>query len=189
MTRCFVVLFISALSLHADLVSCTITENSSHGANYFVMHHEETYEGRVTNNRFLLQRLYDLYDPAGSYEARGICKILTFGFFYAWAKNIDVYDAEGEKIGFIDGQLLTTTSAHFNFYDSDDTLIATTDLDCSAPEFIVVTPGALTIARLRHNMDSWELYDFNPDLLDPRIIKIFSAYAINFQYEFQEFGS
>lgn len=188
----FPLLFLIYLSAAwSSPLSYTISENPYLFSTYFEMEGKGRYEGRVVKNHLNLRTIYELYDPSSLFEAQGICQILSLGSLYPWAKDIDVYDEKGEKIGMIDGQLLTTTSAKYNFYNGRDQLIATAYLDLSCAAFSIMGEGDRTIARLKREwipdqIDSWEvvLYDERP--LDPRILKIFSAFAIDFQAYFKE---
>ena len=171
--------------------SYTITESPYLFSTYFEMQGKDLYEGRVVKNHINLRTVYNLFDHNGLNEAQGICQILSLGALYPWAKDIDVYDAKGEKIGFIDGQLLTTTTAKYNFYDECDQYVASAYLDASSSGFIIMGENERTIARLKRNfilddIDSWEVDHYDQDILDPRILKIFSAFSIDFQEYFKE---
>lgn len=171
--------------------SFTITESPYLFSTYFEMRGKDRDEGRVVKNHLNLRTVYNLYSPSGLIEAQGICQILSLGAIYPWAKDIDVYDRKGEKIGFIDGQLLTTTTAKYNFYDQGDRYVASAYLDSSSSGFSVIGENERTIARLKRNfiqddIDSWEVVHYDQDALDPRILKIFSAFSIDFQEYFKE---
>ena len=171
--------------------SYTITESPYLFSTYFEMQGKNRYEGRVIKNHFNLRTIYDLYDPEGHYEAQGICQLLSLGAVYPWAKDIDIYDDRGEKIGFIDGQLLTTTTAKYDLYNRFDQFVASAYLDRSCSGFTVMGEQEQTIAQLKRNfvqgdIDSWKVVIYDPKFLDQRILKIFSAFAIDFQEYFKE---
>jgi hypothetical protein len=177
--------------LEAHPLSYTITASPYLVSTYFEMYGDNRYEGRVIKNHINVRTAYDLYDPMGNYQAQGICQVLSLGFFYAWAKDIDIYDAQGERIGLIEGQLLTTTSAKYSFYNQDDELLADAYLDCKSSGFTVMTPDGRTIAKLKRqfiqdDIDPWEVVIYETHLLDKRIFRIFSAFAIDFQEHFKE---
>lgn len=171
--------------------SYTITESPYYFSTYFEMRGKNRYEGRVIKEHLNFRTTYDLYDPDGRYEGQGVCQILSLGAIYPWAKDIDIYDERGARIGFIDGQFLTLTTAKYNLYHEYDGLVATAYLDRSSSGFTVMDAQERTIAFLKRNfvqgdIDSWQVVQYDPGGLDQRILKIFSAFAIDFQEYFKE---
>ncbi len=184
-------LFSSCHSLESRPISYTITSSPYLVSTYFEMYGDNYYEGRVVKNHINVRTVYELYDPKGHYKAQGVCQIFSLGFFYAWAKDIDIYDAQGERIGFIDGQLLTTTAAKYSFYNQNDKHLADAYLDCKCSGFTIMTPDGRTIAKLKRDyiqddVDPWKVVIYEKNLIDERIFRIFSAFAIDFQEHFKE---
>lgn len=171
--------------------SYTITENPYLLSTYFEMQGNDRYIGRVVKETLSIRTVYDLYDPQGNREAQGICHLLSLGTVYPWAKQITVYDAVGKQVGFIEGKLLTTTTARFDFYNDQNRLVGHGYLDRNASAFTIMTESERTIARLKRNfiqddVDSWKVDQYDDQELDPRILKVFSAFAIDSQEFFKE---
>lgn len=171
--------------------SYTITENSYLLSTYFEMKGNDRYMGRVVKESLSIRTIYDLYDPLGNREAQGICHLFSLGTVYPWAREITVYDTGGKQVGFIQGKLLTTTTARFDFYNDENRLVGHGYLDWNASAFTIMTENERTIARLKRNfivddVDSWKVDQYNDQELDPRILKVFSAFAIDSQEFFNE---
>jgi len=187
---CSIICFLSAQAWSCPL-SYSITKNVYLFSTYFEMEGNDWYEGRVIKNHINIRTVYDLYDRCGGHEGQGICQILSLGTLFSWAKDIDIYDAEGARIGFIDGQLLTTTAAKYGFYNQSNELVANAYLDWNCSAFTIMTPSERTIARLKrtfilNDIDSWEVVAYEPELLDLRILKVFSSFVIDCQGDFKE---
>jgi len=174
----------------ADPYSYTVTEHPYRFSTYFEMQGKNGFEGRAIKSALTARTTYDLYDAAGVYEAQGIVQALSLGSLFAWGKDIDVYDAKGIQIGFIDGQALTTASAKYSFYDGSNKLLAIAYLDYQCSGFVVMA-GERTIAHLRRNFvehvtDHWDIKLYDPSAIDLRLLKVFSAFAIDYQEYFKE---
>lgn len=175
----------------AKPLSYSISESQYLWSTYFEMQNKESYVGRVVKNHYNVRTVYDLYDSKNTFEAQGICQVLSLGSLYPWAKDIDVYDHQGRKIGFIDGQLLTTAAAKYGFYNACDVLVANAFLDAQSSGFTIMTPDERTIARLKRNyiqddLDFWNVDIYDGDAIDVRLLKVFSGFAIDFQEFFKE---
>jgi len=177
-----------------EVLSYTITEKAYRFSTEFEMQSKERYLGTLVKKHFLqLRTSYDLYDPIGNFEAQGVCRILSLGAVYVWAKEIDVYDHEGYKLGMIDGQAWTAANAKFSIYDKKDNLIGIAYLDYGSSSFVIVDPAnsKQVIAQLKRNfvqntVDYWDVVLYDAASFDARILKIFSAFAIDFQEYFKE---
>lgn len=177
--------------VQAQPFSYTISESQYFWSTYFEMQGKERHYGRIVKNHYHLRTIYDLYDPMNAFEAQGICQLLSLGAVYPWAKDIDVYDNRGEKIGFIDGQFLTTAAAKYGFYDAFGALVANAYLDAQSSGFIIMAPDERTIARFKRNyiqddLDFWNIDIYDSSAIDLRLLKIFSGFAIDFQEFFKE---
>jgi len=194
MIRIFLSLFatlLCAVQIQAQALSYTISESQYLWSTYFEMQGKDSYIGRVVKNHYNVRTVYDLYDSKNRFEAQGVCQVLSLGAVYPWAKDIDVYDQYGLKIGFIDGQLLTTAAAKYGFYDSRDVLVANAYLDVQSSGFTIMTPDERTIARFKRNyvqddLDYWNIDVYDAEAIDMRLLKIFSGFAIDFQEFFKE---
>ena len=175
----------------ASPLSYTITKNVYLFSTYLELDGNDSYEGRVIKNHLSIRTIYDLYGRNGEYEAQGVCQILSLGALFPWAKDIDVYDANGNRIGFIDGQLLTTTAAKYSFYNQSNEIVANAYLDWNCSAFTIMTPNEKIVARLKRSfvledIDSWKVVAYDSELLDLRIIKVFSSFVIDSQGYFKE---
>ncbi len=171
--------------------SYTISESQYLLSTYFEMQGKEGYCGRIVKDHFNIRTVYDLYDPRNRFEAQGVCQVLSLGALYPWAKDIDVYDRYGNKIGFIDGQLLTTAAAKYGIYNARDVLVANAYLDAQSSGFTIMTPDERTIARFKRNyiqddLDFWNIDIYDTNAIDLRLLKVFSGFAIDFQEFFKE---
>ena len=149
--------------------------------------------GSVSKSVFHIRTNYDLYDKKGAFEAVGICRVLTLGLIYSWATEMDLYDSNGQHIGVIDGQLMTSSQAKFSIYDSTQKRVGIAYLDNTCSAFTIVDPDneRHILASLKRNfvadtIDNWEVSIYERDVIDVRIIKIFSAFAVDTQKDFKE---
>lgn len=166
-------------------------------ATYFQISSKDTYIGSVKKSAFRLRRNYDLSDKNG-WQATGIVRILTLGTLFSWASEIDVYDTRGVKFGMIDGQVMTTENAKFSLYEYDDegnyTHIGTAFLDGDFDSFTILSPEGTPhpIAKLERcstsvgkKVDYWKTQVYHPESIDDRLIRIFSAFIMDHQDDFQ----
>lgn len=184
--------FFCYAAVFADPYTYTIVEHPYRFSTYFEMQGKNGFEGRAIKNTLAVRTAYDIYDAAGTYQARGVIQALSLGSLFAWGKDIDVYDVSGKQIGFIDGQALTTASAKYTFYNEKNVAVATAYLDYSCSGFVVMaSPGERTIAHLRRNFvdnvtDHWSITLYEREVIDMRVFKVFSAFAIDHQEYFKE---
>lgn len=137
------------------------------------------------------QTHYELYDATGQYQAEGICRLLTLGLFFTWATEIDIYDQNGDAIGYIDGQVGSFQAARFSIYDHGK-LTAIAFLDANFTGFTVVDAETqeVLLARLSRNfrwdtIDDWTVEVYDPTAISPEIIRIFAAFAVDSQKDFK----
>lgn len=177
-----------------EVLIYTIKDKESQPLTEVEMRSQDRYLGSLIKNHFLkLRTSYDLYDSIGNYEAQGVCRIFSIGAVYVWAKEIDIYDQEGKKLGMIDGQAWTAANARFGIYDRKDNLIGIACLDCKNSSFTILDPAnnRQVVAQLKRNFahnaaDYWDVILYDTSSFDARILKIFSAFAIDFQEYFRE---
>lgn len=148
--------------------------------------------GSVSKSSFHVRTHYDLYDRHGLFEAQGICKIGPLSSVFNWAAVINIYDCDGNYLGQISGQAITTEAAKYNFYNANGDRIAIAYLDANAMGFSIVSPenAAFPLANLKRKFvkkmpDHWEANLFEKDLLPPVYVKIFAAFACDKQGSFR----
>lgn len=147
---------------------------------------KETYPGSVKKSAFRIRTNYDLSNKDG-WQATGITRILSLGSLYPWAKNIDIYDTNGKRIGLIDGNLATLESAKFTLYEYDETGEAIeVGVAYPSPSFerfvILSSPNnPHPIAECNRNVydKNWAFSMHYPEKIDDRIIRIFAGFVID----------
>lgn len=182
-----VAFFLFSIQAFANFpLSYIVVKNPYRFSVYFEFAGKEQSEGRVIKNCFHIRTTYDLYDAFGDYEAQGICRALSLGAIYTWAKKIDVYDSLGNKIGLIAGDVISTAKAQFSIYDASDSLIGTAYLDYDSSSFTLFDPfeGTKTIGILKRNFvenatDEWKVVLYDSENFDCRLFKIFSAFVVD----------
>lgn len=139
-----------------------------------------------------LRDSYDVYDESGEWQATGISRIFCLGLFRAWGAEFDIYDKSGSRIGVIDGQVVSTESAKYSIYNAAGERVAIAYLDLSSAGFAIVHPERTThiIARLTRNfvrdqIDHWDVVVYDVNAVHPAIIKVFAAFAVDYQEKFK----
>lgn len=173
-----------------------VQEKQYQFSTYFEMDGKNCPIGTVVKSAFRLRTNYDLYGPKGQYEGVGIVR--PFGSFglgalYSWATDIDVYDPDGHVIGMIDGEAATSEAAKFKLFDGDGHLCGIAYMDRTISGFTIYHPSnqnfriaVFSRQFIKDQIDKWEVVVYDPDIVDPRIIKIFAAFAVDHQEFFKE---
>lgn len=184
-------LFVTSFS-YAQTINYKVTRSDYTFSTIFDMATEKSNFGTIVKSVFHIATHYDSYDRFGLYEGQGICRMATLGLFYTWATEIDIYDSHGNRIGMIDGQVISTEPAKFSIYDAANNRICIAYLDKNCMHFELVDPhnSALIIARLTRNfiadtLDNWDVSLYRPDLLPKEFLKIFAAFACDTQNKFK----
>ncbi len=158
----------------------------------FDMSTEKLSMGSVVKSVFHIKTHYDAYDRFGLYEGQGICRISGLGVLYTWATEIDLYDAEGNEAGMIDGQVVSTEPAKFSFYDAIGQRVAIGYLDQHCMGFTLVDPdnSSFILARLNRNfiqgaVDNWDVIIYHPERISPLQVKVFAAFVCDTQHKFK----
>ena len=124
------------------------------------------------------------------FQARGITRAFSWGFFFPWGMDIDVYDDYDRKIGKIEGKLFTKARAKFKFLDVLGHETAIAFLNTEASDFAIVSPQSeMILADLKGkaygDLSVWEM-NFIQSLpnVDSRLLKIFAAFVADYHSEF-----
>lgn len=163
----------------------------------FEMESQKKFEGLVCKSslRWLkaLRDTYDIYDQEGNWQATGTGRIFCLGFFRPWGAEFDITDKDGDIIGVIDGQVVTGSSAKFSIYNAQGDCVGIAYLDRNNSGFSITHPEkeTLILGRLVRNFvqdqtDHWTISMYDTDKIDPRIIKVFAAFAVDKQAYFKE---
>lgn len=186
-------LFFSLLGLiwcvaaQGEPLDYTIVQNEYRFNTYYEMYGSRGCEGRVIKESLRIRTMYDLYDKEGEYEAEAICRALSLGSLYTWAREIDIYDPAGNSIGFIEGKFFTTAQAKFNIYDGEDRLVANVYLDFVSKSFTLVEPSknAKPLGQIKRTASGdWGVVLNDETALDARLVKIFSAFVVDHENSF-----
>ena len=191
--------FLSA-AIHEDHpYSFTISSDPYAFSTYFQINSNDSYIGTIKKSSFRIRTNYDLSDENG-WQATGIVRVLSLGSFYTWAREIDVYDTRGVKVGMIDGQVGTTEGAKFSFYEYGEeenyTHVGTAYLDGDCDSFTIFPPsseGISPIVRMGRvtvsgGVDFWEVNVHRSEKIDDRMVRIFAAFVLDHQSDFQKMG-
>lgn len=191
MKSCFLfsfLLLVLSFQVEAKSIQYTVLKNEYRFSTYFELIGKKSYEGRVIKESLRVRTTYDLYDAKGDYEGQGICRALSLGSLYNWAREIDVYGKDGNKIGFIEGKVFTTAQAKFHFFDQTSRLVAIAFLDFESAGCTICDPevnekvlGLLTRKISVKSEDEWEAIIYDSHAVDPKLIKIFSAFIADTQ--------
>lgn len=181
----------SYAEVNHESLNYRVSRNDYYFSTIFDMSTDKQSMGSVLKSVFHLTTHYDAYDCFGLYEGQGICRFFCLGLFYTWGTEIDVYDADGNRIGLIDGQVMTAEPAKFSFY-ADGNCAAIGYLDQNCMGFSLVDPKNPTfvLAQLKRNfildtVDNWDVMIYHPELLPPRLVKIFAAFVCDTQHKFK----
>ena len=176
-----------------DNLNYRVTRSDYTFSTVFDLASEKHPVGSVVKSVFHTAKHYDSYDRYGLFEGQGICGLGPLGLFYSWAAEIVLYNAYGEIIGRISGQLISSEPAKFGFYDALDNQICIAYLDQNCMGFVLVDPdnSAFVLARLTRNfildtIDNWDVSIYYPERIPSKFVKIFSAFVCDTQNNFKQ---
>ncbi len=194
-TSCLILLFAMA---GADETQYEIHKKEYRFSTIYEMRHNSQFLGRVVTPRYPwnLRTNYDLYSKEAVKEGNGKFAILNpaawSSFWGAGGLDIYVVDAEGNDVGYIDGECLTLAAAKYTFYNAAGAVVGYGYLDRNKEGFSIVHPDYdnVPIAYLRRHFvpnttDYWSVYIYDTETIDTRMIKIFSAFAVSMQDKFR----
>lgn len=159
---------------------------------YFELDSKEMPPYELIKHKISIATSYSMQSENG-YEGFARARIVSLGALYAWARDLDLYDKNGDYFGMIDGEMLTTAEAKFSFFDKDGNKLAIAYLDEDKTGFTIVhaEKSARVIARMQRNFvidspDAWEVKVYHGQDLDSRFIKCFAAFAVDSQGLFKK---
>jgi hypothetical protein len=177
---------------HKDGFKFTVHQKDWRFSKVFEMDSKGNSQGTVVKSSLRMRTNYDVYDEFGEWQATGIARIFCLGFFKPWGAEFDVYDPNGNVIGVIDGQAVTLEAAKYSFYNSRGNCVGIAFMDLTSAGFTIVDPNKEThvIARLTRNfvkdqVDYWDVVIYDVDIIDPALIKVFAAFAVDKQEYFK----
>ena len=193
-----VLLFLAFVSTSfADTLSFSVHQKDYKLSTVFELDAQGMPYGSVVKSSFrLLKPLrdsYDVYDENGNWTATGISRVFCAGLFKPWGAEFDIYDTSGSPIGVIDGQVVTTESAKYSIYNAEGVRIAIAYLDLSNAGIAIVHPekntkiyARLTRQFVQNQIDHWEVNIYDTTAVDPNIVKVFAAFAVDYQEYFKQ---
>ena len=170
-----------------------ITKNSplfSFSAEFECKRGDEVLSRVIRTGLFCPRYYYDLFDAGEEFQARGITRAFSWGFFFPWYMEIDVWDGDF-YLGKIEGKFFTKSRAKFGFYDSLGIESAFAYLNTEASDFVIVAAQdeGKVLADLKGkaygDVSVWEM-NFMEALsqIDPRVLKIFAAFVADYHSQF-----
>ncbi len=176
-----------------DFLNYRVTRSDYTFSTVFDMTTEKQSMGSVVKSIFHISTHYDAYDRYGLYECQGVSRLCCLGLLFSWGAEIDIYDIAGNKVGMIDGQVMTAEPAKFSLYNEKEERVAVAYLDQNCLGFSIVDPenSAFVLARLTRNfiqdtLDNWDVTIYDPNRISPQIVKIFAAFACDTQNNFKK---
>lgn len=135
---------------------------------------------------------YYVYDKNGEWCATAYSRYLTFGFFYPSLAEFDIYAKDGSLIGVIDGQVGTSESAKYSIYNAKGDRVAIAYYDLTKTGLSIVHPEKTDqiLVHLKRNfvknqIDYWDVVVYDANAIDPAIVKVFAAFAVDYQAYFK----
>ncbi len=186
-------LFLSWLSLaHAEPM-WVMTKNSSPLSYYveFNCFKDNTPNGSVIRSGLFTPRYYyDLYSPEKAFMVRAINRVISLGFFAPNQMEFDIYDEMNGYVGYIGGKFWTNGPAKFIFTNAAgvETGSALLGSDSDRAIFTLLSPTNTMVGKLKGDLSgdwsSWKLDLQQPLEIDPRALKIFTAFISDFHDSF-----
>lgn len=176
-----------------EAVSSVMHERKFTFSTYYAIEAKGGALGNVVKQSLRLRTAYEYFDEHGSNLANGYLRVLSLGAFYTWAGVMDVYDHNDERIGLIEGAVLTLLPSKFYIYDNLGDLKAMAYMDANSMGFTITDPhnemkilGTLNRVFVPDVTDHWLININDADSLDPRLLYTFCAFAIDNQGDFRE---
>ena|ERR1700722_15673026 len=144
----------------------------------------------VRSGLFTPRYYYDLYSPEGIFIARAINRVLSLGLFFPSQMEFDIYDETDAYVGYIGGNLWTKGKAKFRFTNAQKvgTGFALLSSDSDQAIFSILSPTSTVVATLNGmlsgDLSKWTLDIQDPFDIDPRALKIFTAFISDFHESF-----
>lgn len=172
----------------------TVTKHEYALSTEFEMTSESEFIGNVVKSIFHVFTHYDVYDHLGVFEGQGIHELSFSGLFGAWGTDIEVTDATGNYLGYIDGEIATLQAAKFVFYDAADNCVGVAYLDENCSAFTIYdgkSKKKRVLARLTRNfvkntVDYWDVTIYDTQALSPMLVRVFAAFACDSQAKFKK---
>jgi hypothetical protein len=173
--------------------SFRIHENKSRFSKCFEIQSDEVNPGTVWKRPLTLRTCYDLFDGEGEFEAEGICRFFCMGLLYEWGTEIDVYDQEERRLGYIEGKAATTAAARFDIWNGKNRKVGIAYLNNSCTGITVYHPdrAAQVICSMERVVipdapDYWEVTVHDNRHIDRQVLEILAAWAVDRQSAFRE---
>lgn len=161
-------------------------------SDYYEIDSDVGSQGNLIKAKLALWTSYQYYDQEGKHAAAAYLRIFSLGSLYTWAGVLDVYDGKGDRVGLIEGAILTFLPSKFSLYDAQNCLVGTAYMDHDAMGFTVSDPvnEVKTLANFRRVFvkdvtDHWVITINDPEAIDLRLLYSFGAFVIDNQNDFR----
>lgn len=160
---------------------------------YYQIDSDETPLGNIIKTKLSLRTSYEYHYSNGALGSNAYLRIMSLGSMFTWAGVMDIYDENGDRLGLIEGAVVTLLPSKFSFYDNNNKLVAVAYMDKDCMGFTITDPynDFRTIAHLhrifvRDVVDHWTISVFDRITIDPRLLYTFCAFALDNQGDFKE---
>lgn len=200
MKTLFFALGLSAASIFSHMsagavepINAVMHEREFTLSNYYVVESDVGPLGNVVKHSIRLRTSYEYYDDEGANLANGYLRVMSLGSLFTWAGTMDVYDGNGERIGLIEGAVLTLLPSKFNIYDGNDELVAVAYMDSNCMGFTITdavnetkTLASLSRVFVPDVTDHWTIQVRDANAFDSRLLYVFGAFVMDNQGDFRE---
>lgn len=182
-----------ASSTFAEPYKVTIHESLFTLTDYYEIDSTAGPQGNLIKTKLSLWTNYQYYDQAGQHAAAAYLRIFSLGSLYTWAGVLDVYDSNENRIGLIEGAILTLLPSKFSFYNANNELVGMAYMDQDCMGFTLSDPKneTKTIANYRRIfekdvIDHWVITINDSDAVDLRLLYSFGAFVLDNQSDFRK---
>ena len=182
----FFLAFSTTIFADSELCNMKINKNSpflSYSADFNILKNDIP-NGKIVRTGFMCPRYYyEIYDEMGMFQARGVTRFFSLGFFSPALADIDIYDANENYLGLIQGKLLSRSRVKFIFYDQGYNELFEAFFDKDSSDIVIYSHKTNLLADIK-GITYGEVGVLNVDLIndqiDERLIKIFSAFVSDY---------
>ncbi|HEV8051849.1 MAG TPA: hypothetical protein VGP47_05085 [Parachlamydiaceae bacterium] len=170
----------------------TIHERLYTFSNYFEIDSDVGHQGNLIKTKLALRTNYQYYNHMGQHVSSAYLRLFSLGSLCTWAGVLDVYDDIGNRIGLIEGAVVTLLPSKFSLYGAQNELVGTAYMDHDSMGFTIsdAVNESKTIANFRRVfvkdvVDHWEITINDPYAIDIRLVYSFGAFVLDNQNDFR----
>jgi hypothetical protein len=189
----YLLIFLSFITtIHADPTWTMIKCNAplSYSVDFDCLEGDVSTDKIVRSGLFTPRYYYELYSSEGTFSARAVNRVLSFGLLAPSQMEFDIYDETDAFIGYIGGKFWTNGKAKFEFTDANGLNVGSALLSSDSDQaiFSILSPNNKILATLKGtlsgDLSKWEFEVNQPLDIDPRTLKIFTAFVSDFHVSF-----